>query len=285
MNKDAHLIYEAYTDRFLVEAPPVEMSGDVNVEPVTNKTIPGQGKKYGGGAITAVAQQQGKSEEDVTQDMAKTIIAKAQDKKEIDGKMVHYFSGEPDAFIESLVPEFEQKYGIKPTMARYTINYLLIYVLNAKKTPGGLIKLSTKNISNPEALPDQPTVTDMKFPSVDEGYGPEFSYTKNKEAKLEGKIGEVFNLMPEEVSGVDMSSAIKSNMIQVGIDKRQFWSVITGLIEGHAFFEKKKDETSDPEGDVSVEPLSVSKRDTEDAVRELPAYREMQRQKARETSY
>jgi hypothetical protein len=285
MNKDAHLIYEAYTNKLLVEAPPVEMSGDVNVEPVTKKTIPGQGKKYGGGAITAVAQQQGKSEEDVTQDMAKTIIAKAQDKKEVDGKMVHYFSGEPDAFIESLVPEFEQKYGIKPTMARYTINYLLIYVLNAKKTPGGLIKLSTKNISNPEALPDQPTVTDMKFPSADEGYGPEFTYIKNKEVKLEGKIGEVFNLMPDEVSGDDMSSVIKRNMIQVGIDKRQFWDVVTGLIEGRAFFEKKKEGTTDSEGDVAVEPLSVSRRDVEDTVRELPAYREMQRQRARETTY
>lgn len=289
MNRDIHLIYENYvksrSPSLLNELSPVEFEGGIDVSPVLKKTLPGQGKKYGAGAIKEVAQTQGKTEKEVTEDMAKTIIAKAGDKKEIEGKMVHYFSGEPDTFIRSLLPDFKDKYGIKATMAYYTINYILIYVLNAKKTAGGLTKLSTKNITNPDALPDQPVTVDKKFPTEEEGYGKEFIYYKNNEAVLEGKIKEIFDSMTDEIDGDDMSTAIKKNMIIAGVDRRQFWDVVTGLLRGRAFFEKAKDTRIDDEGGLPLGPLPVSRRDIEDTARELPAYRELQRQKAREANY
>lgn len=285
MNRDSNLIFEAYKNKLLNELSPISMSGDINLEPIKKKTLPGQGKKYGAGAIKEVAKSQGKSEEEVTQDMAKTIIAKAGDKKEIDGKMVHYFSGEPETFINSLVPEFKQKYGIPPTMGRYTINYLLIYVLDAEKTSGGLTRLSTKNISNPETLPDQPVSVDKKFPSLDEGYGSEYVYYKNSEARLDGVVKDIFEKMADEIDGEDMASTIKRNMILAGVDRKQFWNIVENLLKGQAYFEKIKNMRMDDERDVPVGPMSTSRRDIEDTVRELPAFRELQRQKARETSY
>lgn len=285
MNRDSHLIYEAYSKKLINELSPIEIGGDIDMGPVTKKTLPGQGKEYGAGAIKKVAEQQGKSEKEVTEDMAKTILAKAGDKQEIDGKMVHYFSGEPDAFINSLLPEFKEKYGIPSTNAKYTINYILLYVLKAKKTSGGLTKLSTANISNPQALPSQPVAVDKKFPTEEQGYGDEFVYYKNNESTLEGALKEIFEGMPDEIDGDDMSTAIKKNMIQAGVDRRKFWDVVTGLLRGKAFFEKPKDTRMDDERDVPVEPISASRRDIEDTVRELPAFRELQRQKSREANY
>jgi hypothetical protein len=290
MNRDIHLIYENYVrsrnPNLLNELSPVEMEGGIDVGPVVNKTLPGQGKQYGAGAIKKVAEIQGKSENEVAEDMAKTIIAKTGDKKEVNGKMVHYFSGEPDAFINSLVPEFKQKYGISPTMAKYTINYILIYILHAKKTLGGLVKLNTKNISNPETLPDQPVVVDKKFPTEEEGYESGFIYYKNNEAVLEGKLNEIFKGMSDEIDGDDMSTSIKKNMIIAGVDRRQFWDVVTGLLKNKAFFERKKDTRmlDDVDG-LAIGPIPTSDRDIEDAIRELPSYKEMLRQKSREAIY
>lgn len=139
MDRDSKLIFEAYQSRTLIsEAPPVEMSGDINVEPVTKKTLPGQGKGYGAGAIAKIAASTNKSEEDVGKEMAQTILDYTKEKKIIDGKEVYFFPGDPKTFINELTPIFKDKFNIPASMAGFTVNYILIYLLNAKKTAGGL---------------------------------------------------------------------------------------------------------------------------------------------------
>jgi hypothetical protein len=140
MNLDSKLMFEAYItskQQILTEAP-IEMGGDINVEPVTKKTLPGQGKGYGAGAIAKIAAAQGKSEEDVASEMAKTVLDYTKEKKMVDGKEIYYFPGDPKTFINELTPVFKDKFGIPASMAGFTVNYVLIYLLNAKKTSGGL---------------------------------------------------------------------------------------------------------------------------------------------------
>jgi hypothetical protein len=59
-------------------------------------------------------------------------------------KEIFYFPGDPQAFINNLVPIFHDKYGIAASQAGFTINYIILYVLNGKKTSGGLKMDATK---------------------------------------------------------------------------------------------------------------------------------------------
>jgi len=142
MNKDSKLIYERYLqhkNNVLLEYP-IGMTGDIDVEPVTKKTLPGQGKKYGAGAIAIVAQQTGATEEDVARDMARTILDNVAERKKVGEKEIFYYPGDPKTFINEMVPIFVQKYGVPASQAGFTINYILIYLLKADKTTGGLKK-------------------------------------------------------------------------------------------------------------------------------------------------
>lgn len=147
MDLDSKLIFEAYkanNTKILTEAP-IDMAGDITTEPITKKTLPGQGKGYGAGAISKIAAATNKSEEEIGTEMAKEILAHAPEKKAVDGKEVFHFPGDPKTFINELVPIFNKKFGIPASQAGYTINYILIYLLNAKKTTGGL-KMDTTRI-------------------------------------------------------------------------------------------------------------------------------------------
>lgn len=137
MDKDTKLIFETYQSKIVTEAP-IEMGGDIDTSPVVKKTLPGQGKAYGAGAIAKIASASNKSETDIAKDMASTILGHVKERKEVDGKEVYYFPGDPKTFINELTPIFNKKYGIPMSMAGFTINYILIYLLNAKKTSGGL---------------------------------------------------------------------------------------------------------------------------------------------------
>lgn len=140
MDLDNKLIFEAYKQhsaKLLSEAP-IDMAGDITTEPITKKTLPGQGKAYGAGAITKIAAATNKSEEEIGTEMAKEVLAHAKERKVVDGKEIYHFSGDPKTFINELVPVFKDKFGIPASQAGYTINYILIYLLNAKKTAGGL---------------------------------------------------------------------------------------------------------------------------------------------------
>jgi len=142
MNKDSKLIYERYLqhkNNVLLEYP-IDMLGDIDTEPVTQKTMPGQGKKYGAGAIAIVAQKSGVSEEGVARDMARTILDNISERKKVGEKEVYYYPGDPKTFISEMTPIFVQKYGIPASQAGFTINYILIYLLKANKTTGGLKK-------------------------------------------------------------------------------------------------------------------------------------------------
>lgn len=146
MDLDSKLIFEAYNKhnaKILTEAP-IDMAGDITTEPITQKTLPGQGKAYGAGAITRIAAATKKSEEEIGTEMAKEILAHAKERKVVDGKEVYHFSGDPKTFINELVPVFKDKFGIPASQAGYTINYILMYLLNAKKTTGGLKMDATK---------------------------------------------------------------------------------------------------------------------------------------------
>ena len=142
MNKDAKLIFERYLAKkqdILLEYP-IDLPGDIDVEPVTKKTLPGQGKKYGAGAIAAISQKTGTSEEDVARDMARTVLDNIKERKQVGEKEVYYYPGDPKTFIAEMTPIFASKYGIPQSQAGYTINYILIYLLKANKTTGGLKK-------------------------------------------------------------------------------------------------------------------------------------------------
>jgi len=137
MDLDSKLIFEAYQSRLVSEAP-IEMGGSIDVTPVVKKTLPGQGKAYGAGAIAKIAAATNKPEADIAKDMATTILGHTKERKVVDGKEVYYFPGDPKTFINELTPIFNKKYGIPASMAGFTVNYILIYLLNAKKTSGGL---------------------------------------------------------------------------------------------------------------------------------------------------
>ena len=140
MDLDSKLIFEAYkqqNQKVLNEAP-IDMAGDITTEPITKKTLPGQGKAYGAGAISKIAAATNKSEEEIGTEMAKEILAHTKERKMVDGKEAYHFPGDPKTFINELIPIFNKKFGIPSSQAGYTINYILIYLLNAKKTAGGL---------------------------------------------------------------------------------------------------------------------------------------------------
>lgn len=140
MDLDSKMIFEAYQQqnaKILTEAP-IDMAGDITTEPITQKTLPGQGKAYGAGAISKIAAATNKSEEEIGTEMAKEILSHAKERKIVDGKEVYHFSGDPKTFINELVPVFKNKFGIPASQAGYTINYIMMYLLNAKKTAGGL---------------------------------------------------------------------------------------------------------------------------------------------------
>jgi len=148
MDLDSKLIFEAYSQaksKILTEAP-IEMSGDITTEPITQKTMPGQGKAYGAGAIAKIAVATKKTEEQIGEDMANFIKGHPElTKKLIDNKEQLYYPGDPQTFINELVqgrkdyPSFTQKFGVVRSQAGFTINYVLNYLLGAKKTKGGLV--------------------------------------------------------------------------------------------------------------------------------------------------
>lgn len=163
MDLDNKLIFEAYKQhsaKLLTEAP-IDMAGDITTEPITKKTLPGQGKAYGAGAISRIAAATKKSEEEIGTEMAKEILSHAKERKVIDGKEVYHFSGDPKTFINELVPVFKDKFGIPASQAGYTINYIMMYLLNAKKTSGGLkmdaSKVKAVRAAKAAAAPAAPT--------------------------------------------------------------------------------------------------------------------------------
>jgi len=140
VNKDSKLIYEAYKQSRLLKEYPIDIAGDIDVEPVTKKTLPGQGKKYGGGAIASIAAKQNISEEDVARNMARFILDKMPDKKEVENKTVYHYPGDPKTFRSEITQDFASNFGLSKTDAGYTINYIILYVLKGNQTSGGLKK-------------------------------------------------------------------------------------------------------------------------------------------------
>lgn len=201
MDNDSKLIYEAYQQhKLLSEAPPVEMSGNIDVEPVKAKTLPGQGKGYGAGAIAKIAASTGKSEEAVAREMAQTILDYTKERKVIDGKETYYFSGDPKTFINELTPIFKTKFNIPASMAGFTVNYILIYLLNAKKTAGGL-KMDAAKVKAAKAVKA----------STPAAITTETVYEIDKSVKLSDKAFKsiVINLPDEDVAEKEILGVLK----------------------------------------------------------------------------
>jgi len=140
--KDSRLIFEAYLNKkkMLNEAPPIDMSGDIYSEPAVKKTLPGAGKMYGQGAIEAYAAKANVSLENAVKDMARFIITKMPEKKEVGGKTILHYPGDPKTFEREITPEFAKTFGMSKTNAGFTVRIVLDYVLKATKTSGGLKK-------------------------------------------------------------------------------------------------------------------------------------------------
>lgn len=203
MDLDSKLIFEAYkakNSKVLTEAP-IDMSGDITTEPISKKTMPGQGKGYGAGAISKIAAATNKSEEEIGTEMAKEILAHAPEKKVIDGKEVFHFPGDPKTFINELVPVFNKKFGIPASQAGYTINYILIYLLNAKKTSGGLKMDATRVKASKEAK--AAAAPKVRIETV---------YEIDKSVKIEDKSLRtiVVNLPDEDVPETEILGVLKN---------------------------------------------------------------------------
>lgn len=141
-DRDSNLIFEAYIKKFAVlnEAPPIDMSGDIYSEPAVSGTLPGKGKGYGQGAIEIYAAKAKITLEDAVKNMARFISSKMPEKKEVGGKTVLHYPGDPKTFEREITPEFSQTFGVSKTNAGFTIRIVLDYVLKAAKTTGGLKK-------------------------------------------------------------------------------------------------------------------------------------------------
>lgn len=141
-DRDTKLIFEAYVKKHTIlnEAPPIDMSGDIYSEPVVKKTLPGVGKGYGQGAIEAYAAKAGVSLEDAAKNMARFLVSKMPEKREVDGKTILHYPGDPKTFEREVTPEFAQTFGMSKTNASFTVRIVLDYVLKATKTTGGLKK-------------------------------------------------------------------------------------------------------------------------------------------------
>jgi len=201
MDLDSKLIFEAYSQakaNLLTEAP-IDMAGDITTDPITQKTLPGQGKAYGAGAIAKIAAATKKSEEEIGTEMAKEILSHAKERKIVDGKEVYHFSGDPKTFINELVPVFRDKFGIPSSQAGYTINYIMMYLLNAKKTAGGLkmdtTKVAAAKTAKAAAAPKTETVFEI-----------------DKAVKLENKALRpiVMSLPDDDVPEKEILSVLKS---------------------------------------------------------------------------
>ena len=217
MNNDAKLIFERYLAKkqdVLLEYP-IDMTGDIDVEPVTKKTLPGQGKKYGAGAITAISQKTGASEEDVARDMARTILDNIKERKQIGEKEVHYYPGDPKTFIAEMTPVFASKYGIPQSQAGYTINYILIYLLKANKVTGGLKKTGAQRKADRVQK-----VKDVKSAAVT-------VYEVNKAVKVKDPVLAAVKqgLPDEDIDEKEVLSVIKQTISDYnespGLDKAQ----------------------------------------------------------------
>lgn len=254
MDNDSKLIYEAYQQhKLLSEAPPVEMSGDIDVEPVKAKTLPGQGKGYGAGAIAKIAASTGKSEEDIAREMAQTILDYTKERKVIDGKEVYYFPGDPKTFINELTPIFKTKFNIPASMAGFTVNYILIYLLNAKKTAGGLKMDATKVKAAKAAKASTPTAV-----------ATEIVYEVDKSVKLSDKAIKsiVINLPDEDVPEKEILGVLKTAISeyndQPGIEplKVKSFDLLDRLKEAGVLKEKQVEkQAAEGEGSGEVETI------------------------------
>lgn len=253
MDRDNKLIFEAY--QHITEAP-IEMGGNIDVTPVTSKTLPGQGKGYGAGAITKIASATGKSETEVAKEMAQTILDYTKERKVIDGKEVYYFPGDPKTFINELTPIFKDKFGIPASMAGFTVNYILIYLLNAKKTAGGLKMDASKVKAEKQAKAAAPKPTKT-----------ETVYEVDKAAKMDDKKvrAVVLSLPDEDIPEHEVLGAIKTAIAEYneapGRDKSEqikirSFDLLDQLVSSGVLVPKKKEvEAQEGEGTGEIETI------------------------------
>jgi len=253
MDRDNKLIFEAY--QHITEAP-VEMGGDIDVSPVTSKTLPGQGKGYGAGAISKIAAATGKPETEIAKEMAQTILDYTKERKVVDGKEVYFFPGDPKTFINELTPIFKDKFNIPTSMAGFTVNYILIYLLNAKKISGGLKMDAEKVKAQKQAKATEPKT--VKTETV---------YEIDKAAKVaDKKIKAIVLALPDEdIPEHEVLSAVKTAISEYneapGRDKAdqlkiRSFDLLDQLVAAGVMVPKKKEiETKEGEGTGEVETI------------------------------
>ena len=118
MNRDSHLIFEAYRKKLLNEAPPAYAIGDLDIPGEKIKSAPG-----GGYGLKKKAEKDQRPIEAVTQDLVKAIQTKLfkPESHTVDGvEYTLYYPGNEIKLRNDLQNLIQQELGIGKTEAGYT---------------------------------------------------------------------------------------------------------------------------------------------------------------------
>ena len=137
MNKDSHLIFEAYKKKVLNEAPPAYAIGDLDIPSSKLTGLPG-----GGYGLKKKAEKDKKPIESVTQDLVKAIQTKLfkPENHTVDGVEYNlYYPGNEMKLRSDLQNLVQQELGVGKTDAGYTariVRNLLNIVVKDSATGG-----------------------------------------------------------------------------------------------------------------------------------------------------
>lgn len=253
-SRDNKLIFEAYFNKkkLLNEAPPIDMSGDIYPEPAVSGTLPGKGRGYGQGAIENYASRAKISLEDAVKNMARFISSKMPDKKEVNGKTILHYPGDPKTFEREITPEFSQTFGISKTNAGFTIRIVLDYVLKATKTSGGLKKTGMQRkadrisaVKAKKSVPVSVYEVDKSKPVAD----PILKIVKNGLPEEDIPAKEILSLINQIINdyndtpGLDFAKKIK---------KVKNTQVVDALVKAGVLAEKEVTPQAEPEAGVGT---------------------------------
>jgi len=253
-SKDNRLIFEAYFNKkkLINEAPPIDMSGDIYSEPAVGGTLPGKGKGYGQGAIEGYAAKAKISLEDAVKNMARFISSKMPEKKEVSGKTVLHYPGDPKTFEREITPEFSQTFGVSKTNAGFTIRIVLDYVLKATKTSGGLKKTGVQRKAERISAVKAKKVAPVSVYEVDKSKpvaDPVLKIVKNGLPEEDVPAREILSLINQIINdyndtpGLDPAKKIK---------KIKNTQIVDALIKVGVLAEKEVTPQAEPEAGVGT---------------------------------
>lgn len=251
MDKDAHLIFEAYKNKLLSEAPPAYAVGDLDIPGEKLKDLPG-----GGYGLKKKAEKDKQPIETITQNLVKAIQTKLfkPEQHTVDGvEYSLFYPGNEMKLRSDLQSLVQQELGVGKTDAAYTarvVRNLLNIVV--KDTATGGVAAKTEKIKSAVQAAKKPTTKTETVYEIDKSV-----VLPEKSIKTL-----VINLPDEDVPEKEILSVLKTALNEYndrpGIEplKLKSFDLLDKLKELGVLKEKQVEkEASEGEGTGEVETI------------------------------